>query len=141
MMGAAQNLDQEFWRPPTRPMPPTTSPAQVSDVCPRCATDFVVGSRFCHVCGKEREAQPEVERPGPARFLDLVFLRELTGMGLGALIGFAIGLLCLVLAAIIGSIYTVTTTLDWQAIQVWRIQWLLAAIAAFLAGLLLKRNP
>ncbi len=31
------------------------------------------------------------------------------------------------------------TALDWQAIQLWRIEWLLAAVAAFVAGCLLKK--
>jgi hypothetical protein len=29
--------------------------------------------------------------------------------------------------------------LDWQAIQLWRIEWLLGAAAAFVAGCLLKK--
>jgi len=35
--------------------------------------------------------------------------------------------------------FSVRTTLDWQAIQMWRIEWLLAAVAAFGAGCLLKK--
>ena len=31
------------------------------------------------------------------------------------------------------------TALDWQAIQLWRIEWLLGAVAAFVAGCLLKK--
>ena len=30
-------------------------------------------------------------------------------------------------------------SLDWQAIQFWRVEWLLAAVAAFAAGCLLKK--
>jgi hypothetical protein len=33
----------------------------------------------------------------------------------------------------------VRTAVDWQAIQLWRIEWLLGAVAAFIAGALLKR--
>jgi hypothetical protein len=29
--------------------------------------------------------------------------------------------------------------LEWQAVQVYRIQWLLAAVAAFVGGLLLRK--
>jgi hypothetical protein len=141
MSGAAPNLDQEFWSPPTRPMSRTASPAQLSsEVCPRCATEFVVGSRFCHVCGKEREAQPEINSTGPGRFLDISYLRGSLGLSVGALIAFVIGLVCVIIAALVSAMYTATTTLDWQAIQIWRIQWLLAAVVAFLGGLLLKRN-
>ena len=47
---------------------------------------------------------------------------------------------CLLAAVLTGVFYQVQSVLDWQAIQVWRIQWLLAAIAALLAGLLLRRR-
>jgi hypothetical protein len=30
--------------------------------------------------------------------------------------------------------------LDWQAVQLWRIEWLLGATASFLAGILLKKS-
>jgi hypothetical protein len=35
--------------------------------------------------------------------------------------------------------FSARTLVDWQAIQLWRIEWLLAAIAAFVVGLLLKK--
>jgi hypothetical protein len=37
-------------------------------------------------------------------------------------------------------IFTARTPLDWQAVQLWRIEWLLAGIAGFAAGLLLKKT-
>jgi len=44
-----------------------------------------------------------------------------------------------VLAAVgTGLVYTASTVLDWQAVQIWRIEWLLAAVVAFLGGILLK---
>ena len=49
------------------------------------------------------------------------------------------GVVCLGLAAGIGLFYTAQTVLEWQAIQLWRIEFLLAGIAALLAGLLLNR--
>jgi hypothetical protein len=42
-------------------------------------------------------------------------------------------------AALLGVIYRTDTLLDWQAVQIWRVEWLLAALAALLAGLLLKK--
>jgi hypothetical protein len=35
--------------------------------------------------------------------------------------------------------FSARTTLDWQAIQLWRIEWLVAAVAAFVAGCLFKK--
>ena len=49
---------------------------------------------------------------------------------------------CLVMAAVaVGMIYSVQTFNDFQAVQSYRMQWLLGAIAAFTAGLLLKKRP
>jgi hypothetical protein len=45
-----------------------------------------------------------------------------------------------VAAVITGFLYTATTVLDWQAVQIWRIEWLLAALAIFAGGLLLKKS-
>jgi hypothetical protein len=42
-------------------------------------------------------------------------------------------------ALAVSVFFSVRTALDWQAIQLWRIEWLLAAIASFLAGCLLKK--
>jgi hypothetical protein len=50
------------------------------------------------------------------------------------------GFVCIIAAVITGFLFTATTLLDWQAVQVWRIEWLMAGIAAFLAGLLLRKK-
>jgi hypothetical protein len=42
-------------------------------------------------------------------------------------------------ALAVSVFFSVRTMLDWQAIQLWRIEWLLASIAAFLVGMLLKK--
>jgi len=36
--------------------------------------------------------------------------------------------------------FTAATVLDWQAVQLWRIEWLLGAAVAFVAGILLKKS-
>jgi hypothetical protein len=38
------------------------------------------------------------------------------------------------------GLLTAKTLVDWQAIQMYRIEWLLAATAAFVAGILLKKK-
>jgi hypothetical protein len=139
MSGAAHNLDQEFWRPPEHSHAlPDASLA--TEVCPRCNSEFVIGSRFCHVCGAEREPQPEINRPGLSRYLDFHFIRDSLGLSIGSLIAFIAGLGCVLAAIATGLLYTASTVLDWQAVQVWRMEWLMAAAAAFLAGILLNRH-
>jgi len=55
-----------------------------------------------------------------------------------SLIAFLLGLGCVAATVAVGLIYSVQSLADFQAIQLWRVQWLLGAIAAFLAGILLK---
>lgn len=129
----------EFWQPPKQGLrePP---PARVTaDTCADCGIEFVAGARFCHCCGARRGAQT---RPWfrLARLLHFEVIRERLGLRLGSLVALVAGVVCTLAAVATGMIYSTTTVQDWQAVQVWRIQWLLAAVAAFLAGLLLKRS-
>jgi len=51
-----------------------------------------------------------------------------------------LGVACVIGAALMGVIYKTETLVEWQAVQMWRVEWLLAALAAFLAGVLLKKT-
>lgn len=73
-------------------------------------------------------------------WLDLTSLCARLGQTTASLIALILGCSCLVAAVLTGFIFTVATLTDWQAIQLWRIEWLLAAIALFVAGILLKRR-
>ena len=77
---------------------------------------------------------------GLARLLDWQVIRLGLGLPAASLIAFIAGLMCLAAAIATGLVFTAATVLDWQAVQIWRVQWLLGAAAAFLAGILLKRN-
>lgn len=61
-------------------------------------------------------------------------------MPLPSLVAFIVGIACLVGAISVGAIYAVQNFADFQAIQLWRMEWLLGAVAAFLAAIVLKRN-
>jgi len=113
-------------------------PGIQTESCVRCGTEYVVGSRFCHVCGTERAAQTAVRRLQWTRLLNIQRLQDRLGLQLASVIALSAGMLCTLAAIGTGLVYTTATVLDWQAVQVWRIEWLLAAIAAFLAGILLK---
>ena len=47
-------------------------------------------------------------------------------------------LACIGAAVATGFLYTASTFGDWQAIQAWRSQWLVAAGVAFICGILLN---
>jgi len=144
MANTASNVHDhgEFWRPPLGTRQETMSGVQ-TESCARCGTEYVAGSRFCHVCGAERAPQAAAHRVQWARFLNIqhlniLRLQQRLGLPLASVIALSVGILCTLAAIGTGLVYTAATVLDWQAVQIWRIEWLLAAIAAFLVGILLR---
>jgi len=136
--GLGQN---EFWRPAVDDEHSREANRLLAghDICERCGTDFALGARFCHVCGHERQLEmTESRRSFLPRWFELDQLRSALGMTAGSMISFFVGIVCVVAAVLTGFLYSATTLLDWQAVQIWRIEWMLAAITAFAAGALLK---
>jgi hypothetical protein len=130
----AQN---DFWR---APMPATTAIAipERSSAC-RCGTEFIVSSLYCHACGASRPELNEgrtFEIPGLHELSSLAGRLQLTSP---AVVAFLLGIFCVVGALAVSVFFSVRTLLDWQAVQLWRIEWLLAAVASFAAGCLLKK--
>jgi hypothetical protein len=58
MSEIAQQTQQEFWRPPSALMADAVVVREaiptMAEACPRCGTEFLLGSRFCHACGGRR---------------------------------------------------------------------------------------
>jgi len=182
MSEVAQQTQQEFWRPPspvvadgivvreTIPIIPA-----MAEACPRCSTEFLLGSRFCHTCGGRRpealspvakadaavmaglweqgvahvysfgaglwsgQIWSKIKFPSWLRYLHFHEIQSWVGLSTGSLIAFVIGLGC-VAGALLAGLLTAKTLVDWQAIQFYRAEWLLAATAAFVAGILLKKS-
>ncbi len=188
MADVAQQTQQEFWRPPV----PIVSAEVVvheamptmAEACPRCGSEFLLGSRFCHTCGVRR---PEAMSPDAradaavmanhwqqvvgrayagaiwvaegcgrafaacgrllarvdfASWLQNLHFHEIqrrVGLSTASFIAFLIGVGCVAGALLVGLL-TAKTYVDWQAIQFYRAEWLLAATAAFVAGILLKKS-
>jgi hypothetical protein len=59
---------------------------------------------------------------------------------MASLVAFFVGAGCLLAAMVVGWVYTVQNFADFQAIQLWRMEWLLAAVAVFVAGILLRSS-
>jgi hypothetical protein len=131
---------QEFWKPAVAPkLEP--QPAEAIQVCQECGTDFVVGSRFCYVCGADRNANlVNSSATGFRAWVDFASLRDTLGQTNASLVALILGCACVIAAVVTGFVFTATTLLDWQAVQLWRIEWLLAAVAIFAAGYLLKKK-
>ncbi|HEY6370398.1 MAG TPA: hypothetical protein VIX37_07445 [Candidatus Sulfotelmatobacter sp.] len=175
MSQVAQETHQEFWRPPSplvanevvvrEALPPT-----MAETCPRCGSEFLLGSRFCHSCGGRRpEAISHASRadaaaiaglweqavsrvrstatgiswskiafPSWLRYLHFHEIKSWLGLPTASLIAFVVGIGCVAGALLVGLL-TAKTYVDWQAIQFYRAEWLLAATASFVAGILLKK--
>ena len=144
MSEVIDNAPQEFWRPPIVQTVPAV-PAMV-DVCSCCQSEFMVGAKFCHDCGASRQRVIE-SYPGHIWIRSLAWLKilefqnvkEWLGLSTSSLVAFFAGIGCLLAAIAVGLIYSVQNLADFQAIQSWRIQWLLAALVSFVAGILLKQ--
>ena len=139
MSDVVREAQHEFWRPPVAQV--EAAKAGMAEVCDGCATEFMVGSQFCHVCGASRAAHPAAA-PHWTIYLEFHNLKRALGLSIASLVAFFAGMVCLVMAGVaVGFIYSVQTFNDFQAVQLYRMQWLLGAIAAFAAGLLLKKAP
>ncbi len=181
MSEVVQEAHQEFWRPPS-PLVSSdllgkdllakeillreTVPA-MAEVCRRCGTEFLLGSGFCHSCGRRRpeaagatdtlalgrlwestierigsvaaEFSPgSIQFPSWLRYLHFHEIQRRIGLSPASLIAFMIGIGCIAGALLVGLL-TAKNFVDWQAIQFYRGEWLLAATASFVAGILLKK--
>ena len=140
MSDGVRNITQEYWRPV---QPPQTEIGSLGAemLCNNCGSEYAVGARFCHVCGNERE--PENTVSGRSRIVDLIDFSQICerlGLSAIALVFTFVGFGCIIGAIMVGLVYTANTVLDWQAVQVWRIQWMLGALVAFAAAILLNKK-
>lgn len=172
MAEVIHNVEQEFWQPPAgghHAQELIPAPAS-GTACEHCATEFLLGARFCHACGAPRVVSrsnrqsaylaviehfaggtsrllsmaagirwPNVAFPAWVQYLHFHQIKRWIALPTPSLIAFLIGLGCVVGAIGVSFIYKAQNFVDFQAIQMWRIEWLLAATASFVAGILLKR--
>jgi hypothetical protein len=179
MAEVIHDVHQEFWQPPalSEPAAPSTVSRPVAalvEACERCATEFLVGARFCHACGTRRVPTDAAGRtlftsayaltldllgsavarirstvagipwsritlPSWFQYLHFHQIKRWIGLPTASLISFFVGLGCVVGAIGVSLVYKAQNFVDFQAIQMWRIEWLLAATASFVAGILLKK--
>jgi hypothetical protein len=132
----------EFWRPPVSAQVSAAIPIStgLAEVCKRCGGEYMVESYFCHVCGSERRGADTSLHLGWTRHLEVQNIKASLGLATFSFAAFLVGVACLLAALIVGMIYNVQNFGDFQALQFWRVQWLLGAVAAFVAGILLKQK-
>jgi hypothetical protein len=133
---------QEFWKPAAAHQSEGSQAIKdANQSCQSCGVGFVAGSRFCHACGINRNPGLASTTSGVfRRWFDFASLRDALGQSPASMVALVLGGACVIAAVVTGFLFAASTLLDWQAIQIWRIEWLLAAIAAFVAGILLKKK-
>ena len=185
MAEVVQDTQHDFWRSPTVLGPPVVEAAlpaaapEMAEACADCGTEFMIGARFCHTCGRRRpitspinsdstrvtslwarniplvwvrlrpalrpwtaliaSSLKEISVPDWLHYLHFHEIKRWIGLPTAALIAFMIGLGCVVGAIGVSLFYRASNLVEFQATQMWRIEWLLAATASFVAGILLKK--
>ena len=138
MPDVIQSTHQEFWHSPatTGRTRPATANAELPAACSECEAEFIPGAGFCHACGASRVMS--LSDGWISRF-EISNLQLAFGLSRPSLIAFFLGLAFALAALLSGVFSNPQTVLDWQVVQAWRIEWLLGSVAAFVAGILLKR--
>lgn len=72
------------------------------------------------------------------QYLHFHEIKRWVGLPTASLVAFFIGLGCVAGALCVSFFYRASNLAEFQAIQMWRMEWLLAATASFVAGILLK---
>jgi hypothetical protein len=153
---------------PAEPALPVAASQSMSDACAGCRSEFMIGALFCHTCGLRRPLLAEIHTPAEGlwagkiawarpwidtaagywrefsfpdwlHYLHFHEIKRWVGLPTAALIAFMIGLGCIAGAIGVSLFYKASNLAEFQAIQMWRIEWLLAATASFVAGILLKK--
>ena len=140
MADAVHDVKQEYWRPASSRRV-VVDPVATDAKC-ECGADYLIGARYCHICGEDRVPHMGL-RPQAfswVEWLDFARIRERSGLSTFALVLYVLGVACAISAVAVGFLYTANSTIEWQAVQLWRIQWLLGAVASFLGAIALKRN-
>ena len=110
-----------------------TAVADISGVWARSVATAVV------VTGSVARAWRQIEFPAWLYYLHFHEIKRWVGLPTAALVAFMIGLGCVAGALGVSFFYHASNLAEFQAIQMWRIEWLLAATASFVAGILLKK--
>ncbi len=103
--------------------------------CPNCSATLPPDARFCLQCGKPLQATGAARPPVVPGVQASWFPKR---VNLAVFISLLIGVGCILAALVTGVVFAQQNLVDWQAVQLWRVQWLLGAIAFFLLALLLN---
>src|SRR5438874_8655071 len=87
---------QEFWRPAQEQL---HTPVASTPMCAKCGADYVIGSRFCHVCGAGRDERVRNRSLAVTDRLSMVArLPEVLNLPVASTVLFALGVFCAIAA-------------------------------------------
>jgi hypothetical protein len=139
MAQLAKTATDDFWRPANSEAERHARPFLFANVCNRCGMDYAVGARYCHLCGIQR--YPSTETETAKAEASGKGWRQRLGLTMPSLVLFVIGATCLAVVLGMAMIPAGSRNLaEVNSIQFARTDWLLAAVAAMLGGILLKKK-
>jgi hypothetical protein len=131
---------EDFWRPlPSGKSASNVGAQPARERCHQCKTELAVAASFCHACGV-KQANHQGESLSSRSRLEIRAVLHALDQNVASMIALVLGCVCMLAAVLTAFFFKVSTLSDWQAVQLWRIEWLLGAIAWFLVGILLKRR-
>jgi hypothetical protein len=142
MAEISRELSQEYWRPASSAgsqLQLHAFQAQAQEAfCASCGTPYAPGARFCHLCGRGCEDDLHAAKSPIMDWFDLEVIRTQSGLSTVSLVFVLAAAIFLLATMMTGLIYSTSTLAEWQAVQTWRIEWLLATGVALLAAMLFK---
>src|SRR5436305_13933409 len=103
-----QETRQEFWRPAQEQL--HASPIASIPLCAKCGAEYVIGSRFCHVCGAGRDERARSQSSTfPNKLKQIARFPELLNLSIASTVLFALGAFCAVASIAVGFIYSAQT--------------------------------
>ncbi len=102
-----------------------------------------MGALFCHLCGFGREGDRQSlarirARNAMKNWFDLGVLRAQFGLSPLSLACLLVSVIFMLAAVMTGLVYNTSNLAEWQAVQCWRIEWLLATVVALMAAMLFR---
>ncbi len=130
---------QEYWRPASSAGKtfPSLTQARGNEALCECGTPYAIGARFCHFCGQSRAGNQQTRNPLKG-WLDLNTIRTQFGLSTASMVLVLAAAIFVLATLMTGLVYNTSTLAEWQAVQTWRIEWLLATLAALVAAALFK---
>ncbi len=142
MADITRGPSHEYWRPaPSADSSFRAGPIPANEkYCAICGTPYAIAAHFCHSCGVSRE--DALQKRNPLKdWLDWDAARARLGLSTTSLVCVLAAAIFAVASVMTGLVYNTSTIAEWQAVQTWRIEWLLATVAALLAAMLFKHKP